>query len=51
MQYAIVDTFGAPQCDHAETAFENWEDLADYLDRRPDVSERIADGWAQIVEL
>ena len=50
-QYAVEDTYGAPQAGVDVKKFQEWYELEEYLDQNPDVEERIEEGYARIVEL
>lgn len=50
MFYVIDDSYGAPQCGYERITFEAWYELEEYLDARPDVMERIEDGYAILFE-
>ena len=48
---AILDTLGAPSCGCEVHAFMDETGLIDYLDANPDVSARLADGYARTDDL
>lgn len=50
-KYAIQDTRGLPQAGVDVKKFEEWYELEEYLDKNPDVMDRIHEGYARIVDL
>lgn len=48
--YKIEDSYGAPQAGVDVKEFSEYYELEEYLDENPDVADRIAEGYARIVE-
>lgn len=48
--YEIHDTYGAPQCGCEVIRFESWYEVEDYINEHHDVTERLEEGYATIVE-
>ena len=51
MAYEIHDSHGAPQCGCETIRFDEWWEVEDYLDLNPEVADRIAEMYAEIVEV
>lgn len=51
MIYEIRDSYGAPQCKYESVQFATWLDLEEYIYDTDGLADRLADGYAVIVEL